>query len=153
MIFPLSACLGEVAEETTAPPATSAEETTAEETAPPEEEVRAALRILESCEVRPARPEIVSCPTCGRTEIDLERLAREVEDLVARLKSAGMKLPVRKLAVMGCPVNGPGEARDADLGLAGTRSGGVILFRRGKVLTEIAEKRFCHTFSVSQGAP
>jgi len=103
-------------------------------TGDPVEEVRAGIAILEACGLRQAEPEIVSCPTCGRTEIDLEHLAREVEDLVARLKTAGKKLPFRKLAVMGCPVNGPGEARDADLGLAGTRSGGVILFRRGKVL-------------------
>ena len=100
----------------------------------PVEEVRAGIAILEACGLRPAEPEIVSCPTCGRTEIDLPNLARSVEELVARLKSAGKKLPVRKIAVMGCPVNGPGEARDADLGLAGTRHGEVVLFRHGKVL-------------------
>ena len=100
----------------------------------PIEEIRAGIAILEACGLRTAEPEIVSCPTCGRTEIDLPRLARSVEELVARLKSAGKKLPVKKIAVMGCPVNGPGEARDADLGLAGTRTGGVVLFRRGEVL-------------------
>jgi len=100
----------------------------------PLEEIRAGIAILEACGLRPAEPEIVSCPTCGRTEIDLPRLARSVEDLVAKMKSAGKKITVAKIAVMGCPVNGPGEARDADLGLAGTRSGGVILFSRGKVL-------------------
>ena len=100
----------------------------------PVEEVRAGIAILEACGMRPAEPEIVSCPTCGRTEIDLPQLARSVEELVARLKSAGKKLPVKKIAVMGCPVNGPGEARDADLGLAGTRTGQVVLFRYGKVL-------------------
>lgn len=100
----------------------------------PVEEVRAGIAILEACGLRPAEPEIVSCPTCGRTEIDLPQLARSVEELVARLKSAGKKLSVRKIAVMGCPVNGPGEARDADLGLAGTRTGQVVLFRYGKVL-------------------
>ncbi len=100
----------------------------------PVEEVRAGIAILEACGARQAEPEIVSCPTCGRTEIDLAQLARSVEELVARLKSAGKKLPVRKIAVMGCPVNGPGEARDADLGLAGTRTGQVVLFRRGEVL-------------------
>lgn len=103
-------------------------------TAPPLEEVRAGIAILEACGLRDAAPEIVSCPTCGRTEIDLKQLARSVEELVDRLKSAGKKLPFRKIAVMGCPVNGPGEARDADLGLAGTRSGRVVLFRHGKVL-------------------
>ena len=103
-------------------------------TADPVEEVRAGIAILEVCGLRPAEPDIVSCPTCGRTEIELEHLVRSVEGLVAKLKSAGKLLPVRKIAVMGCPVNGPGEARDADLGLAGTRSGEVVLFRRGKVL-------------------
>jgi len=103
-------------------------------TAPPEEEIRAGIAILESCGVRPAAPEIVSCPTCGRTEIDLEKLTCEVERVVAELKAAGKKIRLRKIAVMGCPVNGPGEARDADLGLAGTRTGGVVLFRHGKTL-------------------
>ena len=103
-------------------------------TAPPEEEIRAGIAILEACGLREANPEIVSCPTCGRTEIELEQLARSVEELVARLKSAGGKLTVKKIAVMGCPVNGPGEARDADLGLAGTRHGEVVLFRHGRVL-------------------
>ena len=103
-------------------------------TADPVEEVRAGIAILEACGLRDAAPAIVSCPTCGRTEIDLPRLARSVEELVAKLKSAGKKLAVKKIAVMGCPVNGPGEARDADLGLAGTRNGQVVLFRHGKVL-------------------
>lgn len=100
----------------------------------PKEEVRAGIAILEACGLREATPEIVSCPTCGRTEIDLPHLARSVEELVAQLKSAGKSLHVKKIAVMGCPVNGPGEARDADLGLAGTKSGQVVLFRYGKVL-------------------
>ena len=103
-------------------------------TGPPVEEVRAGIAILEACGLRPAHPDIVSCPTCGRTGIDLPRLVESVEALVARLKSAGKKIPFKKIAVMGCPVNGPGEARDADLGLAGTRTGQVVLFRRGEVL-------------------
>ena len=100
----------------------------------PVEEVRAGIAILEACGLRAAQPEIVSCPTCGRTEIDLPRLVRSVEELVSKLKSAGKRLPFKKIAVMGCPVNGPGEARDADLGLAGSRNGEVVLFRHGKVL-------------------
>ena len=103
-------------------------------TAPPEEEVRAALRILESCEVRPAAPEIVSCPTCGRTEIDLPGVVARVEELVDRLKADGRRIGVAKIAVMGCPVNGPGEARDADLGLAGSRNGKVVVFKHGETL-------------------
>ncbi len=103
-------------------------------TGPPEEEIRAGLAILESCGLRPAEPEIVSCPTCGRTEIDLAGLTAAVEAMVEHIKSSGRKIKLAKLAVMGCPVNGPGEARDADLGLAGTRSGQVVLFRRGETL-------------------
>jgi len=103
-------------------------------TASPEEEVLTALRILESCELRDASPEIVSCPTCGRTEIDLIGLAERVEKLICTLKTAGKNIPHRKIAVMGCPVNGPGEARDADLGIAGTRNGQLVIFRKGNVL-------------------
>ncbi len=100
-------------------------------TADPMEEVRAGIRILESCGLRDPAPEIVSCPTCGRTEIDLAGLANRVEDLVAEIKASGMEIQLRKIAVMGCVVNGPGEARDADIGLAGGR-GKVVLFRHGE---------------------
>lgn len=104
-------------------------------TAPPEEEITAALSILESCGLRNAAPEIVSCPTCGRTEIDLPDLADRVEKLVCKIKSSGKRIRLGKIAVMGCPVNGPGEAKDADLGIAGSRSGEQILvFKAGKVL-------------------
>ena len=102
-------------------------------TADPVEEVRAGIRILESCGLRDAAPEIVSCPTCGRTEIDLVWLAEQVEDLVANIKSSGKKIALKKIAVMGCVVNGPGEARDADIGLAGGR-GKVVIFRRGEAV-------------------
>ena len=103
-------------------------------TGDPVEEVRAGIAILESCGLRPAEPEIVSCPTCGRTEIDLPALVAEVESIVEKIKAAKGRMELKKIAVMGCPVNGPGEARDADLGLAGTRSGRVVLFRRGETL-------------------
>ena len=100
-------------------------------TADPVEEVRAGIRILECCGLRDAAPEIVSCPTCGRTEIDLVKLAEQVEDLVAGIKQSGRKIKLKKIAVMGCVVNGPGEARDADIGLAGGR-GKVVVFRHGE---------------------
>ena len=104
-------------------------------TAPPEEEIIAGLMILESCGLRNAEPEIVSCPTCGRTEFDLAALANQVERLISEIKSSGRKIMLRKIAVMGCPVNGPGEARDADLGIAGSKSGEqLLIFRSGKVL-------------------
>ena len=104
-------------------------------TAPPEEEIIAGLMILESCGLRNAEPEIVSCPTCGRTEFDLAALANQVERLISEIKSSGRKIMLRKIAVMGCPVNGPGEAKDADLGIAGSKSGEqLLIFRSGKVL-------------------
>ena len=104
-------------------------------TAPPEEEIIAGLMILESCGLRNAEPEIVSCPTCGRTEIDLAGLTGEVEKLITQIKSSGKKIMLRKIAVMGCPVNGPGEAKDADLGIAGSRSGEqLLIFKAGKIL-------------------
>ncbi|WP_295810317.1 flavodoxin-dependent (E)-4-hydroxy-3-methylbut-2-enyl-diphosphate synthase [uncultured Victivallis sp.] len=103
-------------------------------TAPPDEEVIAGRRILEACGLRDASPEIVSCPTCGRTEIDLIGLANKVEELVAEIKAEGATIHLRKIAVMGCAVNGPGEARDADLGLAGSKAGKLVMFRFGEVV-------------------
>lgn len=101
-------------------------------TADPEQEVAAARRILESVGLRDAEPDIVSCPTCGRTKIDLIALAEKVENLVASLKKSGKRIALRKIAVMGCVVNGPGEAREAELGIAGG-DGKVVLFRYGEV--------------------
>ncbi len=103
-------------------------------TADPVEEVIAGRRILEACGLRDASPEIVSCPTCGRTEVDLIGLANRVEDLVTELKAAGYVIRLHKIAVMGCAVNGPGEARDADLGIAGSKAGKVVIFRFGEVV-------------------
>ena len=80
--------------------------------------------------LRPDAPELVSCPTCGRTEIDLFGLARAVEDALAE-STADIKV-----AVMGCVVNGPGEAREADLGVAGGRDKGII-FRKGEVIRSV----------------
>ncbi len=101
-------------------------------TAPPAAEIGAALRILESCGLRKAEPEIVSCPTCGRTGYDLVGITEKVEAFVAGLKAAGKRIAMKKIAVMGCAVNGPGEARDADIGIAGAKNGGVVLFRHGR---------------------
>ncbi len=101
-------------------------------TAPPPEEVRAGIALLEALELRRAEPEIVSCPTCARTLWDLFGMTERVEKLVQTYKNNKQKLAVRKIAVMGCVVNGPGEARDADIGLAGSGAGNVTLFRFGK---------------------
>ncbi|MEW6351150.1 MAG: flavodoxin-dependent (E)-4-hydroxy-3-methylbut-2-enyl-diphosphate synthase [Thermodesulfobacteriota bacterium] len=94
-------------------------------TAAPEEEIRTAYAILGALGIRRVGAEVISCPTCSRTEIDLIGLALKVEAALSRVKS-----PI-KVAVMGCVVNGPGEAREADLGIAGGRKRG-ILFRKGE---------------------
>jgi (E)-4-hydroxy-3-methylbut-2-enyl-diphosphate synthase len=102
-------------------------------TAEPEEEVRVAYEILKSLGLRKKGVEIVSCPTCGRCGIDLRGLATEVE---YRLRKIDKPM---KIAVMGCVVNGPGEAREADLGIAGGKGIG-ILFKKGKIIKKIKEK-------------
>lgn len=99
-------------------------------TAPPEEEVRIAFRILAALKLRERGPEVVSCPTCGRCEVDLLPLAAEVEN-----RLAGLRTPL-VVAVMGCAVNGPGEAREADIGVAFGRDKAVI-FKEGKVLRRV----------------
>ncbi len=104
-------------------------------TADPREEVAAAYEILKSLDLREHGPTLVSCPTCGRCEVDLFSLARSVED-----RLAGIEKPV-KVAVMGCVVNGPGEARDADVGIACGRGKGAI-FRKGKVVRTVKESEF-----------
>ena len=100
-------------------------------TADPIEEIRAGIMILESLRIRKPQPEIISCPTCGRTEIDLMGLAKRVEAEVEKIKATGQKINIAKIAIMGCVVNGPGEAKDADLGIAGSKKGEVSLFKKG----------------------
>jgi (E)-4-hydroxy-3-methylbut-2-enyl-diphosphate synthase len=99
-------------------------------TADPVHEVGVAWEILRSLGIRARGPEIVSCPTCGRTEIDLIGLAEAVEE---RLRTVEKTFTV---AVMGCVVNGPGEAREADIGVAGGRDLGII-FRKGEVVRKV----------------
>jgi (E)-4-hydroxy-3-methylbut-2-enyl-diphosphate synthase len=101
-------------------------------TADPLEEVKAGYEILRSLGLRERGPIVVSCPSCGRAEIDLPALAKEVEE---RLK--GLQEPLH-IAVMGCPVNGPGEARAADIGIAGGKGVG-LLFCRGKIIRKVPE--------------
>ncbi len=100
-------------------------------TAAPEEEVVAAKKILRAIGLDRSRPELVSCPTCGRTRIALIPLAEAVQAELDRLDAEGYCVPFRKIAIMGCEVNGPGEARDADIGIAGGVEKG-LLFRFGK---------------------
>ena len=103
-------------------------------TADPVKEIGVAWEILRSVGLRSRGPEIVSCPTCGRTEIDLIGMAEKVEEYLQSHPAAAKS--DLKVAVMGCVVNGPGEAREADIGLAGGRGKGVI-FRKGQVLRSV----------------
>ncbi len=107
-------------------------------TAPPEEEIPVARRILEALELRRGLCEVIACPTCGRTEVDLIALARRVEEHLEMLRREGAELTLRRIAVMGCAVNGPGEAADADWGLAGGR-GEAVLFRKGEIVGKYPE--------------
>lgn len=108
-------------------------------TADPCEEVKCARALLESIGLREAYPEIVSCPTCARTAYDLFAMADKVEDLVARLHAQKKTIKVKKIAVMGCVVNGPGEARSADIGVAGAGNGKLMLFRFGEPFATLPE--------------
>jgi len=108
-------------------------------TAPPEEEVKVAYQILAALDLRRRGPMVVSCPTCGRVEVEVMELAAEIERRVADLKA-----PLT-IAVMGCMVNGPGEAREADIGLA-CGQGKAVIFKRGKLLRQVPEKRIVLEF-------
>lgn len=101
-------------------------------TADPVREVRAGHDILRALGLRSDHPQLVSCPTCGRTKIDLIAIADEVEKRLANCRK-----PI-KVAVMGCIVNGPGEAREADIGIAGGDGCGLI-FKKGEVLRKVPE--------------
>jgi (E)-4-hydroxy-3-methylbut-2-enyl-diphosphate synthase len=101
-------------------------------TGDPVEEAKAGREILKALGLRPYGPTVIACPTCGRTEIDLEKLALRVEDELAGVKDT------ITVAVMGCVVNGPGEAREADVGIAGGKGAG-LLFKKGRVLRKVPE--------------
>jgi len=103
-------------------------------TADPVEEVKAGIAILKATGIRKDGVNIISCPTCGRTNIDLIGTSLKVEELLK-----GIKKPIT-VAVMGCIVNGPGEAKHADYGLAGGEGEG-ILFKKGQVVRKVPEER------------
>jgi len=105
-------------------------------TADPAEEVKAGVAILKALELRSGGVRFISCPTCGRTEIDLISLASEVEELVGKLNRE------ITVAVMGCVVNGPGEAREADYGIAGGKDCGLI-FKKGEVIGTYPYDQLC----------
>ncbi|MBY6675789.1 MULTISPECIES: flavodoxin-dependent (E)-4-hydroxy-3-methylbut-2-enyl-diphosphate synthase [Nocardiaceae] len=106
--------------------------------APPNEEIKVGTQILQSLNLRPRKLEIVSCPSCGRAQVDVYTLADQV---TAGLE--GMEIPLR-VAVMGCVVNGPGEARDADLGVASGNGKGQI-FVKGEVIKTVPEAMIVET--------
>ena len=106
--------------------------------APPVEEVKVGIKILESLNLRPRKLEIVSCPSCGRAQVDVFKLADQV---TAGLE--GLDVPLR-VAVMGCVVNGPGEAREADLGVASGNGKGQI-FVKGEVVRTVPESEIVET--------
>jgi (E)-4-hydroxy-3-methylbut-2-enyl-diphosphate synthase len=107
-------------------------------TAEPEHEVRVAFEILKALGLRHRGPEIISCPVCGRCQIDIAKIAASVER-----RTRNIVRPLR-IAVMGCVVNGPGEARDADIGIAGGKGHGV-LFRHGETVRKVEESKLADT--------
>ncbi|RQD75817.1 MAG: flavodoxin-dependent (E)-4-hydroxy-3-methylbut-2-enyl-diphosphate synthase [Candidatus Syntrophonatronum acetioxidans] len=110
-------------------------------TGDPREEIMVAREILRAAGLRDIGPDIISCPTCGRCEIDLISMVQEIEEKVKFIK-----YPL-KIAIMGCVVNGPGEAREADIGIAGGKGTGV-LFKRGKVLKRVPEEKMVEEFLI-----
>ena len=104
----------------------------------PVEEIRVGDQILQSLNLRPRKLDIVSCPSCGRAQVDVYKLAEEVTESLQ-----GMDIPLR-VAVMGCVVNGPGEARDADLGVASGNGKGQI-FIKGEVIKTVPEEDIVET--------
>jgi (E)-4-hydroxy-3-methylbut-2-enyl-diphosphate synthase len=106
--------------------------------APPVEEIKVGSQILESLNLRPRKLEIVSCPSCGRAQVDVYTLANQVTEGLQHLT-----VPIR-VAVMGCVVNGPGEAREADLGVASGNGKGQI-FVKGEIIKTVPETEIVAT--------
>jgi (E)-4-hydroxy-3-methylbut-2-enyl-diphosphate synthase len=107
-------------------------------TASPVEEVKVGCQILQSLSLRKYGPTLISCPTCGRCQINLLQIVRQIEKELGKVKS-----PI-KVAVMGCVVNGPGEAREADVGIAGAKGYG-LLFKKGQVVRKVREADLVET--------
>lgn len=105
----------------------------------PVEEVRVGFELLRALHIRQRGPELISCPTCGRTRIDLFSLAEKVEQHLLTMESR------IKVAVMGCVVNGPGEAREADIGIAGGHGVGII-FKKGEIFRKVPEAELLSVF-------
>ncbi|MBA3014007.1 MAG: flavodoxin-dependent (E)-4-hydroxy-3-methylbut-2-enyl-diphosphate synthase, partial [Proteobacteria bacterium] len=105
----------------------------------PVEEIRVGFELLRALHIRHRGPELISCPTCGRCQINLFSLAERVEQYIQHMETN------LKIAVMGCVVNGPGEAKEADLGLAGGNGMG-ILFKKGKLYKKVPEDQLFDVF-------
>ena len=103
-------------------------------TGEPLEEIKSAKLILKTLGLRTGGISVVSCPTCGRTEIDLIGLANKVENMVTKYDDLNIKV-----AVMGCVVNGPGEAREADIGIAGGKGEGLLI-KKGEIVKKVPEE-------------
>ena len=108
-------------------------------TGDPVNEIASAKQILRTLGLRKGGIEVVSCPTCGRTNIDLISLANEVEKMVTEFDHLNIKV-----AVMGCVVNGPGEAREADIGIAGGVGEGLLI-KKGKIVRKVPEEELLST--------
>lgn len=108
-------------------------------TGDPVEEIKSAKLILKTLGLRKGGIEVVSCPTCGRTRIDLINLANQVETMTSQFDSLNIKV-----AVMGCVVNGPGEAREADIGIAGGIGEGLLI-KKGQVVRKVPEDQLLET--------
>ncbi len=100
----------------------------------PIKEIRVAKEILKDCNLYKNTPTLIACPTCGRTQIDLIPIAKEIEDFLQTIESS------IKVAVMGCVVNGPGEAREADIGIAGGKNE-AVLFKKGEIIKKIPQNQ------------
>ena len=104
----------------------------------PVEEIRVVKEILKDCKLYHKTPTLVACPTCGRTQIDLIPMAKEVEDFLQTIESD------ITVAVMGCAVNGPGEASNADIGIAGGVKEG-LLFKKGEIIKKVPQEKIVET--------
>ena len=107
----------------------------------PINEIRVAKKILKTLGIRKEGIEIISCPTCGRTNIDIVKISNSIEDKIDKLVADGLidkKLNI-KVAIMGCAVNGPGEAKEADIGIAGGNGEGLI-FKKGEIIKKVKEE-------------
>ena len=111
-------------------------------TGDPVEEIKTAKQILKTLGLKKGGIEVVSCPTCGRTQIDLVGLAEKVNELVLRPEYKELNI---KVACMGCPVNGPGEAKEAELGICGGKGQGLII-RKGEIIKKVDEDKLLEAF-------